>query len=147
MQYLEKPLFKYLVCIWRVIYTCTCTRGSHACRSMHVEARGRQGYISLALSFNSLIQVLSLNLKLAVLARLAGQQASRICLFPLPKVGVTGTCTHTYVFLGCWRFILRSSCLHSKCSYPLWSTQPSPHSLYQLNVLHTLVITPYWLQL
>lgn len=60
-----------------------------------MEAKGRLEYISLALSFNSLIRVLSLNLKLAVLARQSGQQASRICLFPFPNVGVTGTCTHT----------------------------------------------------
>lgn len=47
---------------------------------------------------------------------------------------------------GCWGFELSSSCLHSKCSYPL---EPSPQPLYCSTLLHGTCVQIYcfWVSL
>lgn len=59
----------------------------------------------------------SLNLKLAVLARLAGQDPGSTSIYS-SSAGVTGACCHTQLLCGCWVSKLRSSWFGSK-HYPL----------------------------
>jgi hypothetical protein len=57
---------------------------------VYEQARG--GHLLCSLKSFSLI------LKLLLWGRLACQEAPRICLHPLPKVGVTGTCAYAQIF-------------------------------------------------
>lgn len=73
----------------------------------------RPDYDRCLLLFLPYRQGLSLNRKLTILTRLTAHHGPRICLFQL-EIRVSASCPMLGLLYVCWRFELKSVCLHSE---------------------------------
>lgn len=110
-----------ILCVWFVcIPSCKC-KPMHT----HVEARGRC-WMSSSTYHSPYCRErhLSLNQKFTILLAQLSMELSE-SIFPCPSTGVTGTDNHAWISLYTE---LRSSYLHSKCSYLLTFSVPCYNS-------------------